>query len=84
MTSTQLERAKRHDEICKAYRSLANHEVLRPYGIMRVLAVRFNLSVPGVAKIVQAAGLYTPHRNGRNSKEAQSAAARSEGAADAH
>ena len=83
MTSSQLERAKRREEVCNAYRSIARHELLKPYGIMRAIAVRYNLSVPGVAKIIQAAGLYAP-RHGRDNKEAQPTAARSEGAANAH
>ena len=59
MTSTQLERARRHSEICEAYRSLAGIG-LKPYGAMRVVAGRYNMTVPGVNRIITAAGLYTP------------------------
>lgn len=59
MTSSQLERARRHSEICEAYRSLAA-EGLKPYGAMRVISTRYNMTVPGVNRIVTAAGLYTP------------------------
>lgn len=83
MTYTQQEREKRRAEVCDAYRSIASHKVLKPYGVMRVIAVKFNMTVPGVAKIVRAAGLYTP-QHGRNDKEVSQPAARSEGAADAH
>ncbi len=84
LTVTQQEREKRRTEVCNAYRSITkDHKMLRPYGVMRVIAIKYNLTVPGVAKIIQAAGLYTP-RHGRNNKETQPAAARSEGAADAH
>ena len=61
MTSTQLERAKRHSEICEAYRSLAG-EGLKPYGAMRVISTRYNMTVPGVSRILTAAGLYAPKR----------------------
>lgn len=59
MTGPQLERAKRHSEICEAYRSLAG-KGLKPYGAMRVVAAKYNMTVPGVNRIVTAAGLYTP------------------------
>ncbi len=59
MTSTQLERARRHSEICEAYRGLAG-EGLKPYGAMRVIAGRYNMTVPGVNRILTAAGLYAP------------------------
>lgn len=83
MTSTQLERAKRHSEICEVYRSLTG-EGLKPYGAMRVIGTRLNMTVPGVCRIIKAAGLYTPRSNGRNNKENNQSSARSESAAHAH
>lgn len=60
MTSVQLERARRQNEICEAYRSLAAEEGMKPYRAMRVVASRYNMTTPGVSHIVIAAGLYTP------------------------
>ncbi len=62
MTSTQLERIRRQNEICEAYRSLAAEEGMKPYRAMRVIASRYNMTTPGVSHIIIAAGLYAPRR----------------------
>ncbi len=59
MTPIERERAKRHRAICDDYRHLCRHfPSTAPYRKMQILCVKYEMTVPGIRRIIEAAGLY--------------------------
>lgn len=60
-TETERARDERHEAICRDYAALHRaYPQYRPYRIMAVLGERHGMSVPGIKKIVESHGLYSP------------------------
>lgn len=58
-TLSERERAERHKSICNEYSAMVSrYPDCRPHRIMRVVAEKYEMTVPGVRCIIQKYGLY--------------------------
>ncbi len=59
MTPIERERAKRHSAICNDYKHLCrDYPTAAPYRLMQQLCIKYEMTVPGIRRIIEAAGLY--------------------------
>jgi hypothetical protein len=61
LTPIERERADRHRAICNDYKQLGqDFPTAAPYRRMQQLSIKYEMTVPGIRRIIEAAGLYKP------------------------
>lgn len=58
-TPIEIAREEKHKAICSAYFDLSKkYPRCKPYRLMTTLSGQFNMTVPGIKKVIEAGGLY--------------------------
>lgn len=58
-TPIEIAREEKHKAICVAYSDLSKkYPRCKPYRLMSTLSRQFNMTVPGIKKVIEADGLY--------------------------